>query len=96
MVGTRARDCNASGRVEARRDGLASALVCEDTVMPRIPFFLIGRRAGPVGLVLTAWDIWRRLPPKQRRRILDATRKHGPRIASQAAKRQRSRRVPKP
>ena len=64
--------------------------------MPRLPFFLLARRAGPLGLALTAWDIWRRIPPKQRRRILEATRKHGPRVASQASKRRRDGRVPKP
>jgi hypothetical protein len=47
-----------------------------------MPFRLLSRRAGPIGLALTAYDIWRRLPPKQRRQILDATRKHGPRVAA--------------
>jgi hypothetical protein len=46
------------------------------------PFRLLSRRAGPIGLALTAYDIWRRLPKKQRRQILDATRKHGPRVAA--------------
>jgi hypothetical protein len=42
---------------------------------------LLGR-GGPVGLVLTAWDLWRRLPPKQRKQVLDLARKHGPRVAA--------------
>ena len=46
------------------------------------PFRLLSRRAGPIGVALTAYDIWRRLPKKQRRQILDATRKHGPRVAA--------------
>lgn len=46
------------------------------------PLRLLSRRAGPIGLALTAFDIWRRLPPKQRRQILAATRKHGPRVAA--------------
>jgi hypothetical protein len=52
--------------------------------MPSVPtpFRLLSRRAGPLGLALTAYDIWRRLPPKQRRQILDVTRKHGPRVAA--------------
>jgi hypothetical protein len=49
------------------------------------------RRIGPIGLALTAYDIWRRLPAAQRRQLLDATRKHGPRLASQALKRTRRR-----
>jgi TRAP-type C4-dicarboxylate transport system substrate-binding protein len=45
---------------------------------------MLGRRAGPLGLVLTAYDVWRRLPPKQRQQILDVARKHGPRVAARA------------
>ena len=52
---------------------------------------LASRRLGPLGLALTAWDIWRRLPPKQRRMILEQTRKHGPRVAKQIANRRRNR-----
>jgi hypothetical protein len=40
------------------------------------------RRVGPVSLALTAWDIWRRLPPRQRRQIIDIARKHGPKVAT--------------
>jgi hypothetical protein len=48
---------------------------------------LLTRRAGPIGLALTAYDIWRRIPPAQRRQILAATRKHGPRLAATAVQR---------
>jgi hypothetical protein len=47
--------------------------------MPRLT-----RRLGPVGLALTAWDVWRRLPPKQRKQVLNLARKHGPKVASRA------------
>lgn len=47
------------------------------------------RKLGPVGIALTAWDIWRRLPPEYRKQILAATRKHGPKVATAAAKRYR-------
>jgi hypothetical protein len=50
------------------------------------------RRMGPVGVVLTAIDIWRRIPPKHRRRIVAQARKHGPRLVKAAAKRQQRRR----
>ena len=40
------------------------------------------RRFGPIGIALTAWDIWRRLPPAQRRQVLNIARKHGPKVAS--------------
>ena len=54
-----------------------------------LPFRFLTRRAGPVGLALTAYDIWRRIPPAQRRKILAATRKHGPRLAATAVERGR-------
>lgn len=50
---------------------------------------LFGRKLGPVGLAVTAWELWRRLPPEYRRQITAATRKHGPRLAATAAKRYR-------
>jgi hypothetical protein len=49
------------------------------------------RRPGPIGLALTAIEVWRRLPPEQRRQILDATRKQAPRAASAALKYWRGR-----
>jgi hypothetical protein len=50
------------------------------------------RRAGPIGLVLTAWDIWRRIPPRHRKTIVKHARKHGPRIATRVIKAQQRRR----
>jgi hypothetical protein len=50
------------------------------------PLKFLTRRAGPLGLALTAYDIYRRLPPKQRKQVLDLARKHGPKVASQAMK----------
>jgi hypothetical protein len=60
--------------------------------MPRIRT-LLTRRMGPIGIALTAYDVWRRIPPKQRRRLLEATRKHGPRLASEVARRRRARKA---
>jgi hypothetical protein len=66
--------------------------------VPRPRF--IARRVGPVGLLLTAWDLWRRLPPRQRQMIVEQARKHGPRLANAAAAKGRERarrgRRPKP
>lgn len=53
---------------------------------------LISRRLGPVGIALTAYDVWRRLPPRQRRQLMDVARKHGPRVAAKAVQRGRPRR----
>ena len=54
-----------------------------------MPIRLLTRRVGPLGLAITAYDIWRRIPPAQRRQLLAATRKHGPRLAAQAVERGR-------
>ncbi len=42
----------------------------------------VTRKMGPVGVALTAWDIWRRLPPRQRKQLIDIARRHGPRMAA--------------
>jgi hypothetical protein len=51
------------------------------------------RRTGTLGLALTAWDIWRRIPKQHRRAIMKQARKHGPRVASRLM--QGRRRPPK-
>ncbi len=43
-------------------------------------------RPTPWALTIAAWDIWRRLPPAQRRQLVMAARRHGPRLAARAAK----------
>ncbi len=40
--------------------------------------------AGTIGAALTAWDIWRRIPPKQRKLILIQAKTHGPRLVKLA------------
>ncbi len=47
------------------------------------------RRTGALGLALTAYDVWRRIPPEHRRTILANARKHGPRVAKAVAARGR-------
>ena len=44
--------------------------------MPRL------RPTNPLGVALTAMELWRRLPPAQRRQVLQATRTHGPKLAA--------------
>jgi len=58
--------------------------------MPRLTS-LFTRKMGPVGLALTAYDIWRRIPPKHRRRLMAEARRHGPRLAKAAVERRRRR-----
>jgi hypothetical protein len=52
------------------------------------------RRTGTIGLALTAWDIWRRIPKQHRRVILRQARIHGPRLASKLMEQQQRRRRP--
>ena len=56
------------------------------SAVPRLPY-LPGRRPGAIGLALTAYDLWRRLPEAQRRQLLEHGRRHGSRLAGEAAKR---------
>jgi hypothetical protein len=49
--------------------------------MPR--FFRSSRRVGPVPFVLMLWEVWRRMPKRQRRWVLSQARRHGPRIVRQ-------------
>jgi hypothetical protein len=49
-------------------------------------------RPGPLGLALTAWELWRRIPKKQRRAIVRQVRKHGPKAAAKLMKLQQKRR----
>jgi len=59
-----------------------------DVPMPRP----LKRPLRPVGAALMLWRLWRRLPPSQRRWVARQARKHGPRLAKQAAARRRKRR----
>jgi hypothetical protein len=43
---------------------------------------------------LTAIEFWRRIPPAQRKQIIDATRKQAPRAAATAFRYWRGRRPP--
>ena len=52
-----------------------------------VVFFL--RRLRPTTVALLAYRTWRRLPPEQRRAMLLAARRNGPRLASSLARRSR-------
>ena len=41
-------------------------------------------RPGPVGVAIALFDVWRRLPPRQRKQVLKLARKHGPKAAAKA------------
>ena len=52
-----------------------------------MPFRAMSRRAGAIGMAMTVYDIWRRLPPQQRRQVMILARKHGPTVASRIVQR---------
>jgi hypothetical protein len=52
-------------------------------------------RPGPVGIAITLYDVWRRLPPKQRKQALTLARKHGPKAAAKLLELRRTTRRPR-
>jgi hypothetical protein len=56
---------------------------------------MLRRKTGAVALAFTAYDIWRRIPPQHRRRLVRSASKHGPRLAKAAVDRARGRRRPR-
>jgi hypothetical protein len=60
--------------------------------MPRMPRVPVTRRLGPFGTALMLWDVWRRLPPPQRRWVIEQARVYGPRLVQQAMDAQKKRR----
>jgi hypothetical protein len=42
--------------------------------------------------MLTAWDIWHRIPKRHRKTIVRQARKHGPRVAARVMESRRQRR----
>ena len=57
---------------------------------------VVTRKLGPVGIALTTWDLWRKLPPEYRRMVMALAAKHGTRVATAAAKRYHDYRRIKP
>ena len=55
-------------------------------VMPRF------RPTSPLGLAFGAFHLWRRLPPAQRKRVVQAARAHGPKVAAAVLARRRPKR----
>jgi hypothetical protein len=56
--------------------------------MPR----LLKPRVGPLGVAMTLYDVWRRLPPKQRKQVVQLARKHGPKVAARVLELRRATR----
>jgi hypothetical protein len=68
--------------------------VCNDGAVQLVVLALLARlvrRVRPMGVALAVYDAWRRLPPKQRERIIDAARRNAPKVASSIARRGKPR-----
>jgi hypothetical protein len=67
----------------ATAEGIATAATTVTTRMARVPRprYLLARRLGFWGIALTAWDLWRRIPKKHRKRMLAELRQHAPTVA---------------
>jgi hypothetical protein len=50
---------------------------------------------APVAVALTLYDIWRRLPPKQRAQLVVLARRHGPTVAAKVYGLRSGRRGPR-
>jgi len=46
-------------------------------------------RPGPVAVMVTLMELWKRLPPQQRKQLLTLARKHGPTVMAKARARRR-------
>lgn len=57
------------------------------TAMPRF------RPTSPLGLAFGAFHLWRRLPPAQRKRVVQAARTHGPKVAAAVLARRKARKL---
>ena len=47
-----------------------------------------------IGMALAAYRLWRRLPPAQKRAVLDQARRHGPKAAAAAGALLKSKKRP--
>ena len=50
------------------------------------------RPTSPLGIALGAFHLWRRLPPAQRKRVLQTARTHGPKVAAALLAKRKARR----
>jgi hypothetical protein len=68
--------------------------VCEYVVVTLVVSALIAflvRRVRPVSVAFAAYEVWRRLPPEHRRRLLGAAQRNAPRVARSLVRRGRPR-----
>jgi hypothetical protein len=47
------------------------------------------RPGGAIGMAMTAYDLWKRLPPNQREALVGQARRYGPQLLKAAARAKR-------
>jgi hypothetical protein len=52
----------------------------------------LARRTGALGIAFGAYDLWKRMSPKQRKVVIQQARKYGPKVAESVAKAAKARR----
>jgi hypothetical protein len=52
-------------------------------------------RPAPLAVALTLYDIWRRMPPKQRKQLMQLAQRHGPTVAAKVYGLRSGRRRPR-
>ena len=85
----------ATGTAARARATASSTVTGRSTSISGMARFRRLRGAGAVGLALTLWDAWQRIPPRHRKQIVKHARKHGPKLASRLLQAQARRRRPR-
>jgi hypothetical protein len=93
-MGTAAADTGkaAAGTATTTRLGTAASNTATARSTSIQPMPRLTRRAGTIGLALTIWDVWQRIPPRHRKQIVKHARKHGPKLAARLVQTQSRRR----
>ena len=94
VMATRARETKGATRaITATGTIRATAIITAGSAnLPAVAGFRAFRRTGTLGLALTAWDIWRRIPKQHRRALVRQGRKYGPILAAKLIAQQQRRR----
>jgi hypothetical protein len=93
-MATKARETKGATRaITATGTIRATAIITAGSAnLPAVAGFRAFRRTGTLGLALTAWDIWRRIPKQHRRALVRQGRKYGPILAAKLIAQQQRRR----
>ena len=94
VMATRARETKGATRAITATGTIRATEIIKagSANLPAVAGFRAFRRTGTLGLALTAWDIWRRIPKQHRRALVRQGRKYGPILAAKLIAQQQRRR----